>query len=81
MPITPRRIGLAVCLDAGSEDDLQAGKVYRVLADPKGSAAGCLRVIDESGEDYLYSAKRFLMLDLPEKSRRQLLKIASPQPA
>jgi hypothetical protein len=44
------------------------------LPDAKAAEVGCLRVLDESGEDYLYAAKRFVMLDLPEKVRGRLLK-------
>jgi hypothetical protein len=61
-------------LATGDEDDLQVGKVYRVLPDPKATEVGCLRVIDESGEDYLYSAKRFVLVDLPDNVRGRLLK-------
>ena len=53
---------------------MQIGKVYRVLPDAKADEVGCLRVLDESGEDYLYAAKRFVVLDLPEKARGRLLK-------
>ncbi len=37
-----------------SEEDLERGKVYQVVADEVAAASGYLRVIDESGEDYLY---------------------------
>jgi len=33
---------------------------------------GCLRVIDESGEDYLYPEEQFMVLDLPEAARERL---------
>jgi len=64
----------AICLAAGPEEDLQAGKVYRIVPDAKAAEVGCLRVVDESGEDYLYAAKRFAMLDLPDKVRNRVLK-------
>ena len=67
-------IGFAVCLAAKPDEDLQAGKIYRVLPDASATEAGCLRIIDESGEDYLYAARRFVVLDLPAKARGQLLK-------
>lgn len=69
-----RSVRFAICLQAGSEEDLQVGKVYRVLPDAKAAEVGCLRILDESGEDYLYAAKRFVVLDLPEKARSRLLK-------
>ena len=67
-------IRFAICLAAGSQEDLQAGKVYRVLPDAKAADVDCLRVIDDSGEDYLYAAKRFLLVDVPEKARVRLLR-------
>lgn len=64
----------AICLTANPEDDLQVGRVYRVLPDGKASEVGCLRVIDESGEDYLYAASRFVIVNVPEKARGRLLR-------
>jgi hypothetical protein len=74
MRAVTRNVGFAICLVAGSEADLQVGKVYCVLPDAKASEVGCLRVIDESGEDYLYAAKRFVLVDIPPKVRGRLLK-------
>jgi len=45
------------------------------LADATAVEVGCLRVIDESGEDYLYPADRFMVLDLPEAERECLLAV------
>jgi hypothetical protein len=67
-------IGFAICIAAGSEDDLEVGKVYRVLRDARAAEVGCLRVIDESREDYLYPANRFVIVDVPEQARGRLLK-------
>jgi hypothetical protein len=61
-------------LKATAEEDLQVAKVYWVLPDAKATEVSCLRALDESGEDYLYAAKRFVVLDLPEKVRSRLLK-------
>ncbi len=69
-----RSIRFAICLEAGAEENLQVGKVYRVLPDAKAAEVGCLRVLDESCEEYLYAAKRFVLLDLPEEVRVRLLK-------
>lgn len=80
MPAARRGIRFAICLAAGSEDDLQVGKVYRVLPDAKAFEVGCLRVIDDSGEDYLYAAKRFALVDVPEKVRGRVLKAVSGEP-
>jgi hypothetical protein len=66
-------ISLAVCIANTGYDDLQVCKVYRVLADDKAVQLGCLRVIDESGEDYLYPADRFITLELSQAERDRLL--------
>ena len=66
----------ALCIQASDKEDLEAWKVYRILRDTKASQAGCLRVVDESGEDYLYPASRFLVLPLSDAMREQLLAIA-----
>jgi hypothetical protein len=49
----------AVCLAAGPDEDLQVGMLYRVLPDAKAVEVDCVRVIDDSGEDYLHPATRF----------------------
>ena len=67
-------IRFAICLAAEPQEDLQAGKVYRVLPDAKAAEVDCLRVIDDSGEDYLYAASRFLLVAVPEKARGRLLR-------
>ena len=66
------KISFAVCIADAGYEDLQVCKVYRILADAKAAEVGCLRVIDESGEDYLYPAERFMVLDLPEAERERL---------
>ena len=47
------KINFAVCIANTGYEDLEVCKVYRVVADVKAAEVGCLRVIDESGEDYL----------------------------
>ena len=79
MRTTPPKICFAICLAAGAEDDLQVGKVYRVLADAKAAEVDCLRVIDDSGEDYLYAAKRFVLVDIPENARGRLLRAVTAE--
>lgn len=55
---------------------LELHKIYRVLPDEDAALDGDLRVIDESGEDYLYSAKRFVPIVVPEAVQKSLLKAA-----
>lgn len=63
----------AICIEGEEDGDLEIWKVYRVLPDSKAENLGCLRVIDESGEDYLYPQSRFAFLELPEAARKSLL--------
>ncbi len=64
----------AVCVDNTEfSASLELHKIYQVLPDKEAEADEDLRVIDESGEDYLYSASRFLMLELPAEVQKALL--------
>lgn len=55
---------------------LQLWKVYRVLPDEKGARHNMMRVIDESGEDYLFSAAYFVPVELPPTVETALLEMA-----
>ena len=59
----------AVCIDNSEYPaSLELHKVYRVLSDPDAERDGDLRVIDDSGEDYLFPKTHFVLLDLPDNS-------------
>jgi hypothetical protein len=45
---------------------LELYKIYRVLSDEKASTTGDLRVIDESGDDYLFSSDYFIPIEVPD---------------
>ena len=62
----------AVCI-TDSEPDLEARKVYQVLPDEAAEKENHLRVIDESGEDYLYPASFFVFVEVPKEAERALL--------
>ena len=55
----------ALCV-TDSEPDLEARKVYQVIPDEAGARRKYLRVIDESGEDYLYPEAYFVPINLPQ---------------
>jgi hypothetical protein len=62
-----------VCIDnSGYPASLELHKIYRVLRDDDALREGDLRVIDESGEDYLYSSKRFVPIELPRKLKASM---------
>ena len=65
-------VAAALCLKNGGCGDLEPRKLYRVLPDKKASAEGYLRVIDESGEDYLYPASYFAIVRIPAAAAKAL---------
>jgi hypothetical protein len=67
---TDRRFVL--CVRDDDCDDLERRKVYRVLADAKAEKDGYLRVIDESGDDYLYPASYFVRVELPREAEQAI---------
>lgn len=65
---------MVICLlNTGYEVSLEPRKVYEVLRDPDAAKHGQLRVIDESGEDYLYPQSHFAQIVLPRSIRRAVL--------
>lgn len=63
-----------LCLNnEGYAASLEVGKVYRVLPDDEAVVHGYIRVIDESGEDYAYTANRFHFIQLPIAVEKALL--------
>jgi len=72
-----RTNGFVVCVkNAGYSASLEVRKLYPFLADADAELEGFLRVVDESGEDYLYPAKMFRKLSIPADLRR-VLRVAS----
>jgi len=75
------KVEFAVCTENNGYDDLEKWKIYRIIPDTKADDAGCLRVIDESGEDYLYPADRFVFVEFSEEVQIKLLDSITAQPA
>ena len=70
-----RTTRFVLCISNADENvDLEVGTVYPVLTDPKAKKINLIRVIDESGEDYLYPAGQFVSIRLPEAGKRALLR-------
>ena len=64
---------LVVCIDnEGYAVSLEKRKIYIVLRDAVAEKHGLLRIVDESGEDYLYPADYFVAVDLPRAAERAL---------
>jgi len=66
-----------ICVQYTGCEDLELGKVYRVLPDESAVRDGYIRVIDESGEDYLYPAEYFVPIALPQEAERALLAVTT----
>ena len=64
----------ALCIDNGGyPESLEVRKVYVVLPDERAAVNNYIRVIDETGEDYLYPAKYFVMVEVPERAAEAML--------
>ena len=65
-----------ICTEAGEyAGELVPGKVYRLARPERNDPPGDLRVVDESGEDYLYPRDWFVPVSLPAKARRALARL------
>ena len=75
---TANRAEYVVCVDNGGYPaSLELHKIYRTLPDDDAAASGDLRVVDESGEDYLFPASGFVAISVPERVRSSLRRAAS----
>jgi hypothetical protein len=67
----------AVCVNnTAYPASLELHKIYRVLPDEAAEVDGDIRVVDESGEDYLYPAEWFVPIELPQAVAKSLLRAA-----
>jgi len=72
----------AICVDnTGYEASLIVRKIYEVLPDEKAAKDDMLRVIDESGEDYLYHRSQFILVEFPPEVEQALTTARSPMRA
>ena len=67
------QVAAALCLKNDGCGDLEVRKIYRILPDKKAGAEGYLRVVDESGEDYLYPANYFAVVRVPAAAAKSLV--------
>lgn len=67
----------ALCLNNDAyKASLEVGKLYQVIPDAAAETYGYLRVVDESGEDYAFTASRFHLITLPQAIKQTLLSVA-----
>ena len=69
---TRRKKRFLLCVRNRGCDDLELRKLYEQLPDARGAVNGFVRVVDESGEDYLYPARHFVAVELPLEAQRAL---------
>jgi hypothetical protein len=75
--MTTGPVDLVVCIDnSGYEAALERRKLYALLPDAEAEAKGLLRVVDESGDDYLYPAPMFHKVELSVAVRRAVFEAA-----
>lgn len=68
---------LVVCIEnEGYQASLEKRKIYVVLRDTAAEKRGLVRIIDESGEDYLYPKVFFRAIALPQSLKRAVLAAA-----
>jgi hypothetical protein len=61
-----------LCIENKDCEDLEKRKIYRILPDAEAEKEGYIRVIDESGEDYLYPHSYFIAVQLPREAQEAL---------
>jgi hypothetical protein len=62
----------ALCIENRDCEDLEKHKIYQMLPDNEAEKEGFIRVIDESGEDYLYPRSYFIAVQLPREAQEAL---------
>lgn len=65
-----------LCIKNDDCEDLEIRKIYEVLLDESAAADGYLRIVDESGEDYLYPENYFYPVEIAANVRDSLLHAA-----
>ena len=73
---TPERSFVVCVRNKGYEASLELHKIYCVLPDPDAENEGDIRVVDESGEDYLYPADWFVPIEVPDAVQASLSEIS-----
>ena len=61
-----------LCIENRDCEVLEKRKIYEVIPDAKAAEEGYLRIIDESGEDYLYPQAYFILVPLPNEAQKAL---------
>ena len=70
--VKPKR-QFAICIRAEEQDVLTPRRIYEILSDESAAKSQYIRVIDDEGEDYLYPASHFVVVDFPPAVEQALL--------
>jgi hypothetical protein len=62
-----------LCIDSTDYEASKTRKIYEVISDPQAEKDDMIRVIDESGEDYLYHVSHFVFIHLPAEVEKALM--------
>ena len=62
--------------NSGYPASVELHKIYRVLTDEDAAQDGDIRIVDESGEDYLYPQEWFVVINVPHKVETSLLQVS-----
>ncbi|VAW32493.1 hypothetical protein MNBD_CHLOROFLEXI01-1545 [hydrothermal vent metagenome] len=66
----------ALCINNNGYDaSLITRKVYEIVPDAKGAADDLIRIVDESGEDYLYHKSHFVLVEFPQEVENALIAV------
>ena len=68
----------AICINTDDPDLLTPRMIYEVLPDESAAKSNYIRVIDNEGEDYLYPADYFILVDFPHAVEQALLRVSLP---
>ncbi len=66
-------IPFVICVHNDDCEDLEPLKIYQTLPDDSADKDGYIRVIDESGEDYLYPKNYFILFKFPKRVEQEIL--------
>lgn len=70
--VKPKR-QFAICIHAEEPDLLTRRRIYEILPDESAAKSQYIRVIDDEGEDYLYPASYFVLVDFPPAVEQAVL--------
>ena len=77
---TRKKRRFLLCISNRGCEDLEPRKVYEQLPDDPAAKEGLVRIIDESGEDYIYPSDLFVLVKLPAAVARRLKRPSRPKP-